>query len=315
MIEPRGSWVAIPTPFDADGSIRFDVFEHLIAFHAENASCALLVMGSCGEATLLTSEERRAIIRRITRFARGRIAVFFGTTCASTRDTVSLTRYAEGEGADGVVLTVPPYVTPPADAVAEHFITVAKSVALPVALYNNPSRVGVTLAPETIASINQETPNVTIDKEAVADASQIADVLVASARRVRVYCCDYPKYGLIPPTLALGGSGIAGVTGNMAPAEMAEIAQPFGAGTNVEEWRRKYFAILPLMKAMYWFTNPVVVKAGLNLMGFEVGSVRQPLADLRGAKLEQLKTLIAELGLRERYARYIQRRDAFAARG
>jgi 4-hydroxy-tetrahydrodipicolinate synthase len=315
MIAPKGSWVAVPTPFAADGSVRFDVFEQLIALHAENGSCALLVMGSCGEATLLTGDERREILRRVTKFARGKITVFFGTTCASTSETVALTQQAEGEGADGVVLTVPPYVTPPEDAVLEHFITVAKSVGLPVALYNNPSRVGIVLSPETIARINREAPNVAMDKEAVDDASQIADVLTATNGRMCVYCCDYPKYGLIPPTLSLGGSGIAGVTGNVAPAEIAELARPFETGTDMDAWRQRYFAMLPLMKAMYWFTNPVVVKAGLNLVGFEVGSVRRPLADLRGAKLEQLKTLIAGLGLPDRYRRYTEHRGVFALGG
>src|SRR4051812_18567103 len=104
MYEPRGSWVAIPTPFNDDESINFDMFERLIALHAENGSCALLAMGSCGEATLLTADERREIITRVAHFARSKIPVFFGTTCPSTRETLSLTRYAEDAGADGVVL-------------------------------------------------------------------------------------------------------------------------------------------------------------------------------------------------------------------
>ena len=116
MAEPVGSWVAIPTPFSEDEAINFEVFERLVAFHAGNGSSALLVMGSCGEATLLTAEERRRVIDIIAPFADGKIPVYFGTTCPSTRESIALTRYAEEMGADGVVLTVPPYVTPPQEA-------------------------------------------------------------------------------------------------------------------------------------------------------------------------------------------------------
>jgi 4-hydroxy-tetrahydrodipicolinate synthase len=307
MAEPRGSWVAIPTPFDQDGAIDFERYARIVAFQAENGSAALLVMGSCGEATLLSPDERRAVIDRIAPFAQGKIPVYFGTTCASTRDTISLTRYAEEAGAAGVVLTVPPYVTPPQEAVYEHFLMVAQSVSCPVALYNNPTRVHVNLEPETIARLNREAPNLNLDKEAMADASQISDVLALSAGAVRVYCCDYPKYGLIAPTLALGGYGVAGVTANVAPAEMAELSAPWGNDVDFDVWREGYFRLLPLMKAMYWFTNPIVIKAGLNLLGFEVGSVRRPLTDLRGSKLEELDALLGELGLKDRYARWAGR--------
>lgn len=307
MSEPRGSWAAIPTPFNQDESINYDVFERVIAFQAENGSAALLVMGSCGEATLLAGEERREIIDRVSAFARGKIPVFFGTTCPSTKDTIALTRYAEDAGADGAVLTVPPYVTPPQEAVFEHFALVATSVKLPIALYNNPTRVHVHLEPATIARLHEEAPNLSMDKEAMADASQIAEVLSLTGGGVRVYCCDYPRYGLIPPTLALGGSGVAGVTANVAPAEMAHLSQPWGNGADLEAWRRSYFRLLPLMKAMYWFTNPVVIKAGLNLLGFEVGPVRRPLTELRGARVQELDNLLGELGLKERYARWAQR--------
>ncbi len=302
MAEPVGSWVAIPTPFSEDEAINFEVFERLVAFHAGNGSSALLVMGSCGEATLLTAEERRRVIDIIAPFAHGKIPVYFGTTCPSTRETIALTRYAEERGADGVVLTVPPYVTPPQEACLEHFVAVARSVSLPIALYNNPTRVHVHLEPETITRMNREAPNICMDKEAMPDASQISEVLWLSHGAVKVYCCDFPKYGLLAPTLGLGGSGVAGITANVAPAEMAALSLPWHSGTDFESWRRDYFRMLPLMKAMYWYTNPVVVKAGLNLLGFPVGSVRRPLTNLGAPMVKKLDGILTELGLKERYA-------------
>lgn len=313
MRELRGSWVAVPTPYDHRGAVNYAMFDRLIELHAENGSCALLVMGSCGEATLLSSEERHAIIDHVARSAETRIPVFFGTTCPTTEATIELTRYAADGGAAGVVLVVPPYVTPPQEAVLEHFAMVATSVKCPVALYNNPTRVQVNIEPETIARLHREAPNLYIDKEAMADSSQIAEVLRLTGGEVKVFCCDYPKYGLIPAVLALGGSGTANVTGNVAPAEMAEISQPFDAETDMAGWRTRYFRLLPLMKALYWFTNPVVVKAALNLMGIEVGSVRRPLADLRGPQLKELDGLLRDLGLTKRYSRWASRTSIAAS--
>ena len=212
MFKPAGSWVAIPTPMHEDESINYAVFERLVALHADNGSCALLIMGSAGEATLLTPEERREVIDRTTAFARGKIPVFFGTTCPTTKETIKLTRYAEDRGADGVVLVVPPYVTPPQEAIYEHFLAVARAVSFPVALYNNPTRVHVNIEPQTIARLYREAPNLCIDKEAMGDASQITEVLAQTDREMSVLCCDYPKYGLIAPVLALGGRGTANVT-------------------------------------------------------------------------------------------------------
>jgi 4-hydroxy-tetrahydrodipicolinate synthase len=307
VYEPSGSWVAIATPFKEDESIDFAVFERLVEFHAANGSSAILVMGSTGEPTLLTGEERREIIDRVTGFARGKIPVFFGTTCGSTRETIALTRYAEDKGADGVVLVVPPYVTPPQEAIFEHFAMVATSVKFPVALYNNPTRVRVNIEPTTIARLHREAPNLSIDKEAMGDVSQIADVIALTGGAVRVLCCDYPKYGLIMPTLALGGVGIAGITGNVAPAEFAELARPWSGGTDIEACRREYFRLLPLMKAMYWLANPIVVKAALNLLGIPVGRPRRPLTELTGPKLDELDALMNDFQLKERYARWTKR--------
>src|SRR5919202_6174356 len=159
VYEPSGSWVAIATPMKEDESVNYDVFEQIVTFHAENGTSALLVMGSTGEPTVLEIEERREIIDRVTRMARGKIPVFFGTTCGSTKATIALTRYAEDCGADGAVLVVPPYVTPPQDAVYEHFLRVAQSVKLPVAIYNNPTRVRVNVDPQPTARLHREAPH------------------------------------------------------------------------------------------------------------------------------------------------------------
>lgn len=117
-------------------------FEVLIDYHADHGTSTLLVMGSAGEVTMLTVEERREIIKRVSKYAKGKIPVFFGATFPTTEETIKFSQYAEAEGADGLVYTAPPYLLPPQTALAEHLLACAKSVSIPVGVYNNPSRVG-----------------------------------------------------------------------------------------------------------------------------------------------------------------------------
>lgn len=300
MIRPEGSWVAIVTPFTETGEIDFKGFESLIDFQVQNGTNGLLLMGSTGEPTLLTMEEKRQILERVIPYAKGRIPVFAGTTCNTTRETVELTRHAARVGADGAMLVVPPYVRPPQDALYEHFKTVAESVDIPIAIYNNPTRVGVNIDPPTMIKL-AEIPSIVADKEAMGNVSQIAEILKAAGEQVNVLCCDAPGYALIVPTLALGGHGTANVSGNVIPQEMAEMSKPWRSWEDVKRTRELYFRFLPLISALYSVSNPVPVKAALRLLGRPAGPTRKPLPEMPEDKLRQLDGLLDSLGVRARY--------------
>ncbi|MFZ5644607.1 MAG: 4-hydroxy-tetrahydrodipicolinate synthase [Bacillota bacterium] len=297
MYKPTGSWVAIPTPFNGDDSVDYEGFKTLIDFQASNGTSCLLVLGSAGETTLLSMEEKKSIIGEVARYSKGKIPVFFGTTCPSTRETTLLSQFAEAEGADGVVLTVPPYLLPPQDAVLDHFLTVGKSVNIPFGLYNNPTRTGVNIEPETIAAIYRQCPNFVADKEAMPRVSQLVEVLKLTGGNVHVLCCDFPKYSIVIPTLALGGHGTANIGGNIIPREMAEMSRPWTGFDQVEKSKALYFKYYPLLKALYTLSNPIVIKAALKLMGLPGGSPRRPYPEYQGPKLEELKALMTELGI------------------
>ena len=297
MYKPTGSWVAIPTPFNHDDSIDFGGVRTLIDFQAENQTSCLLVLGSAGETTLLSMNEKKAIIREVASYAKGKIPVFFGTTCPSTLETVGLSLYAQAEGADGIVLTVPPYLLPPQEAVFEHFSTVAEAIDIPFGIYNNPSRVGIHIDPETIFRLHQRFPHFVADKEAMPKVSQLVEVLRQTEGNVHVLCCDFPNYSIVLPTLALGGHGIANIGGNVIPREMAEMAKPWTNFEQVEKSRSLYFKYYELLKTLYTLSNPIVIKAALNLMGLPSGRPRRPYPEYSGQKLEELKTLMQELGI------------------
>ena len=303
MLKPSGSWVAIPTPFDEKDQIDFDVFGELVDFHVQHHTSMLFCLGSAGEATMLSLEERKAVVHNMTKLCKGKIPCFFGSTMPTTEASIEFAQFAENEGADGLIFTAPSYLLPPQKAVLDFFLAVMSSVSIPVGIYNNPSRTGVNIDPSTVKTIADNCPNFVVDKEAMPNVSQIVEIRRQLGDRVNVLCCDFPKYSILLPTLALGGNGAANIGGNIIPEEMALMARPWTSIELVEECRETYFRYYDLLKALYWISNPVVIKAALRLLGFKVGSVRQPYQDLTGEKLEELRQIMDKLGVIEKYGR------------
>ena len=300
MIRLTGSWVALITPFTEDDTIDVAGFCRLVDFHVAHSTDGLLVCGSTGEPFLLSTDEKQLIYDEVLPYARGKIPVFVGTTCGSTAETVELSLYARQAGADGLLLVVPPYSRPPQEAIYQHFRTVAEKVDLPIAVYNNPSRVGVNIDAETIIRL-AEIPNILADKEATPNVAQLATVMQAVGDRLHLFCCDYPGYSLILPTLAMGGHGTANVTGNIVPEEMAAMSRPWQSFEDVLRSRELYFRFLPLLRMMYSVSNPVPVKTAMGLLGLPAGHVRRPLPDMLPEKVDQLDNLLVKLGIKEKY--------------
>jgi len=160
---PEGSWVALITPFTPSGQVDMDGYKTLIDFQAENHTSAILIMGSTGEPTLLSIEERKSIISELGPYCINKIPVFFGVTMGSTEATMKMARFAEENGASGIVIVVPPYIAPPQEAIYQYLKAVCDSVNIGVGLYNNPARVIVNIDPETIIRLSMECPNLVAD--------------------------------------------------------------------------------------------------------------------------------------------------------
>ncbi|MDR1194377.1 MAG: dihydrodipicolinate synthase family protein [Peptococcaceae bacterium] len=303
MIKPSGSWVAIPTPFDSRNKVDFGGFRELVDFHVAHGTSMLFCMGSAGEVTMLTPEERYGIIPEMVKLCRGRIPVFFGSTMATTEATVKLAQYAEKEGADGLVFSAPYYLLPSAAAVNEFFLTAMSSVALPVGVYNNPSRTGVMLEPEMIAGFAERCPNFVVDKEAMPSVGHLCEVKRRLGDRVSLMCCDFPKYSILLPLMAMGGQGAANIGGNVIPEEMALMSKAWDSIDQVKACRDTYLKYYDLLKALYFFSNPVCIKAALRMMGLPAGGLRKPYQELGGDKLAELRRLMEELGVFAKYGK------------
>ena len=301
MFKPTGSWVAIPTPYDKKGAVDFDGFRLLIDRQIKYGTSMLFVMGSAGEVALLTAEERKSIVKEVIKITKGRIPAFFNASHTATSDAVAFAKFAETEGADGLIFTVPAYLLPPQSAVLEHMRTCMNSVSIPVGIYNNPTRTGVNLEPSTIETLAREIPNFIVDKEAMPSVEHLVEVKMRVGDRLNILCCDYPKYSIVLPTLAIGGNGTANIGGNIFPEEMAVMSRPWDSIEKVEESRRLYFKYFPLLKALYWFSNPIVIKAALEILGLPSGGLRRPYPDLGEESRVELRAIMTELGVIEKY--------------
>jgi 4-hydroxy-tetrahydrodipicolinate synthase len=301
MTNLQGSWVAMPTPFTEDDKIDYQGFDTLIQRQIKYGTSQLFVLGSAGEVTLLTQEEKQDIVREVIKMTKGKIPVFFSASAMTTDQSVEFANFCEKEGADGVIFTVPPYVLVPQTAAYIHLNTCMSAVDIPCGIYNNPSRLGVQIMPETIKKLSDNHSNFVVDKEAMSSVEQLVQVQRLCGDKIKIMCCDYPKYSIVIPTLAVGGTGTANIGGNIIPEEAASYSRPWTNMEIVEDCRRDYFKWFPLLQKLYDFSNPIVIKAALNILGLPGGHLRKPYQAYGGNRLAELETMMGEMGVIDKY--------------
>jgi 4-hydroxy-tetrahydrodipicolinate synthase len=294
-----GSFVALITPFNKDGSVDFGAFRTLLRFHETHGTSAVLIMGSTGETSMLSPKEKKAIIIETAKMKTARMPLFFGCTSNNTEASIANVRFAKDNGADGAILAAPAYICAPEADIERFFLDVADATDLPLGIYNNPPRVKSDLHWEQLLRIFKH-PNFVVHKESTARVGQVAQVL-AGKPNVSVMCCDSPNLGLVVPTMSLGGHGTANMTGNIAPAELATMSTPWTGYADAENFKNTYLRLLPLLHFTYSVVNPVPVKSLMKALGMPAGDLRKPLTALQGEALSNGLRIIAELGLDKVY--------------
>ena len=270
----NGAGVAIVTPFN-EGKIDFEAFEKLIDFQIENNTQALIVLGTTGEASTQTFEEREKLISTAIERAGGKIPVIVGTGSNSTKVAIENTKQAENLGADGILLVTPYYNKCTQKGLIEHFTTVANVTSLPVILYNVPSRTGVNIAPETVLAMSK-VKNVVAVKEASGNISQILEIKRLVPKNFKIYSGNDDQ---VVPIYACGGHGVISVSSNVIPREMQHMCQAFMDG-NVEEALRIQLLYKKFIDLLFCEVNPIPVKAALNAMGYIKNELRLPLTSM-----------------------------------
>jgi 4-hydroxy-tetrahydrodipicolinate synthase len=306
-----GSFVALITPFNKDGSVDFAAFRTLLRFHEEQGTSAVLIMGSTGETSMLSPEEKTQIVVEAAKMKTSRMPIFFGATGNNTQSTISNVRFAKDNGADGAILAAPAYICAPENDIERFFLDVAEATDLPLGIYNNPPRVKSDLSWDHLLRIFKH-PNYVIHKESTARVGQVAQVL-AGKPDVSVMCCDSPNLGLVVPTMSLGGHGTANMTGNIAPAELAAISTPWKSYAEAESFKSTYLRMLPLLHFTYSAINPVAVKSLMRALGLPAGDLRKPLSALEGESLAKGLRIVKELGLDRKYGYKVASISAVAA--
>ena len=251
-----GSFVALITPFNKDGSVDFAAFRTLLKFQEDHGTAAVLIMGSTGEASMLSPEEKKQIIVETAKMKTARMPIFFGCTGNNTEATIANVRFAKDNGADGAILAAPAYICAPEADIERFFLDVADATDLPLGIYNNPPRVKSDLHWDHLLRIFKH-PNYVVHKELTARVGQVAQVL-AGKPDVAVMCCDSPNLGLVVPTMSLGGHGTANMTGNVAPAELATISDAVGKLRRSREFQERHICgccrccISPIRRSIRW---------------------------------------------------------------
>src|SRR3954471_11562797 len=306
-----GSFVALITPFNKDGTVDFAAFKTLLKFQEDNGTSAILIMGSTGESSMLSPEEKKKIMVECAKMKTAKMPIFFGCTGNNTEATIANIKFAKDNGADGAILAAPAYICAPEDDIERFFLDVADATDLPLGIYNNPPRVKSDLNWDHLLRIFRH-PNYVVHKESTARVGQVAQVL-AGRPTVSVMCCDSPNLGLVVPTMSLGGDGTANMTGNIAPAEMATISKPWKSYVEAEDFKTTYLRLLPLLHYTYSAINPVAVKSLMKALGMPAGDLRKPLSNLEGEALAKGVRIIQELGLDKKYGYTVKPLAAVAA--
>lgn len=270
-----GTLTALVTPFkdDAERSIDWPAYEALCEAQVSGGVSALVPCGTTGESPVLEDEEQLEVVRRAVAIAKGRARVVAGTGSNSTKKTISTSQKAVKAGADAVMVVAPYYNKPTQAGLVEHFVQVARSVEVPVIVYNIPGRTGIDLAADSLAAIAEACPNVVATKDATGNVLRAQEIAIKLGERMTVLSGDD---GLTVPMMAVGAKGVISVTSNLLPREVSEVTRLALAG----QWdaaRRAHLALVPVHEVMFVESNPAPVKAALALQGRMLDVVRQPL--------------------------------------
>ena len=281
---------AIVTPFKRDGTIDFERFRELAQHLVESGSDGLVVAGTTGESPTLTDDERLELFRVAVDTLSGRATIVAGTGTYSTAHSVHLTREAHELGVDGLLVVTPYYNKPPARGIVEHFRAIADVSDKPLIVYNIPSRVVVNLEPETIVEL-AEIPTVRAVKQANDDLVQAR--LIVGETDLDLYAGDD---NLIFPFLELGGIGGICVHTHVVGPQVRRMVSSFREG-DVETARRIDEELKPAYELLKVQTNPIAIKAALNLLGHDVGSLRLPLVPASESEIGRVRECLERLGV------------------
>lgn len=287
-----GAAVAIITPMHADGRVNYEELGRIIEDQIARHTDAIVICGTTGESPTLDHDEHTECIRYTVQKAAGRVPVIAGTGSNDTRYAIQLSRQAQQDGADALLLVTPYYNKSSQAGLVAHYTAIAQAVDLPCILYNVPSRTGCNLQPATLAQL-AKLPNINAVKEASGNIAQVAEIAALCGEELNIYSGNDDQ---IVPLLALGGKGVISVLSNVAPQFTHDLCAKWFAGDTAGSLAMQLQA-MPLCKALFADVNPIPVKWAMNRLGWQAGACRLPLVEPSPAVQQQLEAALREFGL------------------
>lgn len=287
----RGAATALVTPLSQSG-VDYDAFGRLIDWQIDSGIDALVIAGTTGEASTLTDEEHREVLRYAIERIAGRVPAIAGTGSNDTAYAIDMTKYACEIGYNAVLVVTPYYNKATQNGLIKMFTAIADASTKPVILYNVPSRTGVNIAPSTYAALADH-PNICAIKEANGDISGAVSTASLVGDKLDMYSGNDDQ---IVPMLSIGGSGVISVLSNLIPRETSELCHKFFAG-DVAGSAAMQFKYLPLVNALFCEVNPIPVKAAMAAMGFCENYLRLPLTPMEKEHEEKLISIMRSLDI------------------
>ena len=279
------------TPFRVDGGVDLDLAARLADHLVTHGSDALVLCGTTGESPTLSWAEQHELFAAVRGAVGGRARLIAGSGSNCTAEAIEATGEAAALGADGALVVVPYYNKPPQDGLEAHFRAVAAAAPeLPLMLYNIPGRTGTSLAPDTTARL-LDCPNVVSFKAASGTTEEVSALRAACGDRLAIYSGDD---ALTLPMLAVGAVGVVSVASHVAGPQISRMISAFLAGDGATALTL-HEQLLPLCKALFATTNPIPIKAALELTGWPVGAPRLPLLAASDAVKQRLSETLAAL--------------------
>lgn len=283
---------AMVTPFRDDHAVDLDGAQQLASWLVDNGSDAIVVAGSTGESPTLTFKEKSQLFGAVGDAIRGRAKMICGTGTYSTAETLELTQAAEDAGADGLLVVTPYYNKPPQRGLVAHFEHIADATELPMILYNIPGRTAIRIEHDTLMQLAQR-PNIVAVKDSTGDFQAVSRVIAEAPDGFEVYSGDdWATFGYV----CLGAVGIVSVASHLVGPQIRQMVDLINTG-DVPAARKIHEALSPLYNALFITSNPIPVKAALEMLGRPAGPPRLPLVPATAEETQRVRVALEEAGL------------------
>jgi len=291
----KGAITAIITPFDENGNVDEQALRQLVEFQIKNNIDGIVPCGTTGESPTLSHEEHHKVVEIVIDAVNGRVPVIAGTGSNSTKEAIELTKTAAEARADGSLQVCPYYNKPTQEGLYRHFSAIAKSVDIPIIIYNIKGRTAVNIETKTLARLAKDHSNIVGVKEASGDINQMQEVLDTLPKSFTVLSGDD---NMVFDLMSRGGKGVISVASNIIPKEMHEFTS-FMLNGETEKAKELNEKLMPLFKAMFIETNPIPVKTALALKGMIKESFRLPMCEMAEENKEKLRKILEEMKILE----------------